>query len=162
APHRASRRGKFAMTPAYRSPRRVRALISDVDGTLVTADKAVTAATWTAVAALRERGIAFSIMSSRPPRGLRMRVEPLGRTTPMGGFKGGILGMADVSIIGEDLVPPPIARRVVDLLDEKRVQVWVFSGQDWLVRDPGAPYVQHEEHTVQFGPAVVASFDGVL
>jgi Cof subfamily protein (haloacid dehalogenase superfamily) len=149
------------MTPVYRPPRRVRALISDVDGTLVTADKTVTVATRTAVAALRERGVAFSIISSRPPRGLRMLVEPLGLTTPMSGFNGAILAMPDLSVIAEDLVPPSIARRVVDLLDEKRVQVWVFSAKDWIVRDSRAPYVEHEEHTVKFAPTVVADFDGM-
>jgi Cof subfamily protein (haloacid dehalogenase superfamily) len=150
------------MTPVCRRPRRVRAVISDVDGTLLTDDKSLTAATQGAVAMLRERGIAFCITSSRPPRGLRMLVEPLGLTTPMAGFNGAILARPDLSIIAEEFVLPPIARRVVDLLDEKRAQVWVFSGQDWLVRDPRAPYVEHEEHTVQFRPTVVADFEGVL
>jgi Cof subfamily protein (haloacid dehalogenase superfamily) len=140
----------------------VRALISDVDGTLVSDDKTLTAATREAVAALSERGIAFSIISSRPPRGLRMLVEPLRLAAPMGGFNGAILAMPDLSVIAQDLLSPPSARRVVKLLDEKRVQVWVFSGQDWLVRDSDAPYVEHEEHTVRFEPTVVADFDSAL
>ena len=45
-----------------------RTVISDVDGTLVTSDKKLMAQTVAAVAALRTRGIAFSIISSRPPR----------------------------------------------------------------------------------------------
>jgi Cof subfamily protein (haloacid dehalogenase superfamily) len=150
------------MSPIYRRPLRVRALISDVDGTLVTEDKAVTAATRTAVAALRERGIAFSVISSRPPRGLRMLVEPLGLTAPMGGFNGAILAMPDLSVIAEDLVQPSIARLAIEMLEEKRVQVWVFSEKDWIVRDSHAPYVEHEQHTVKFAPTVVADFDGVL
>jgi Cof subfamily protein (haloacid dehalogenase superfamily) len=45
------------------------------------------------------------------------------------------------------------------------VQVWIFSGQDWLVRDSGAPYVGVEERTLGFSPKIVdnlgASLDGV-
>ena len=33
-----------------------------------------------------------------------------------------------------------------------RVQVWVFSGQDWLVRDAERPYVAHENATCGFQP----------
>jgi Cof subfamily protein (haloacid dehalogenase superfamily) len=150
------------MTSVDRPPPKIRALISDVDGTLVNDDKALTEATRAAVAALRESGIAFSIISSRPPRGLRMLVGPLGLTAPMGGFNGAILAMPDLSVIAQDLLPSATARSVVDLLEEKRVQVWVFTGRDWQVRDARAPYVEHEEHTVRFGPTVVAHFEGVL
>jgi hydroxymethylpyrimidine pyrophosphatase-like HAD family hydrolase len=38
------------------------------------------------------------------------------------------------------------------------VQVWVFSGQDWLVRDAHGPYVGFEERTVGFQPTLVDNF----
>jgi Cof subfamily protein (haloacid dehalogenase superfamily) len=141
---------------------KIRALISDVDGTLVTDDKDLTTATRAAVAALREREIAFCLVSSRPPRGLRMLVEPLGLTTPMGGFNGAVLAMPDLSVVAQDLLAPHTARRVVELLEGRGVQIWVFAGQDWLLRDSRAPYVEHEERTVQFGPTVVGSFEPAL
>jgi hydroxymethylpyrimidine pyrophosphatase-like HAD family hydrolase len=94
--------------------------------------------------------MAFSVISSRPPRGLRMLVRPLGLTTPMGGFNGAILAMPDLSVVAEDLLPPSIGRRAVEALEAKQVQVWVFTEQDWLVRDSRAPYVEHEQHTVKF------------
>jgi Cof subfamily protein (haloacid dehalogenase superfamily) len=151
------------MTPLSRHPStKVRALISDVDGTLVTDDKALTAATRAAVAALRAKGIAFCIISSRPPRGLRMLVEPLGLTTPMGGFNGAVIATPDLSVVAQDLLAPHTARRVVELLEGKGVQIWIFAGQNWLVRDPHAPYVGREERTVQFGPTVVGSFEPAL
>ena len=53
-------------------------VISDVDGTLVTPDKQLTNASVRAIRSLRERGIAFTVVSSRPPFGLRMLVEPYG------------------------------------------------------------------------------------
>jgi len=48
--------------------KRISALVSDVDGTLVTDDKVLTRRTREAVAQVRAAGIAFSIISSRPPR----------------------------------------------------------------------------------------------
>ena len=56
------------------------------------------------------------------------------------------------------MLPPEIARRAVDLLDRQGLQVWVFSGQDWLVRRSDGPYVALEERTVAFGPKVVDDF----
>ncbi|MBE7204695.1 MAG: HAD hydrolase family protein, partial [Parafilimonas terrae] len=63
-------------------------VISDVDGTLVTGDKRLTAATVAAVGRLRAAGIGFSIASARPPIGLRNLVAQLGLDLPMGAFNG--------------------------------------------------------------------------
>jgi hydroxymethylpyrimidine pyrophosphatase-like HAD family hydrolase len=60
----------------------IRAVISDVDGTLVTTDKTLSGRAQAAVAELRARGIGFTIISSRPPRGLGMLLAPLRLTTP--------------------------------------------------------------------------------
>jgi len=51
---------------------RISLVISDVDGTLVTSDKILTERTCAAVAKLDAAGIGFSVVSSRPPFGLRM------------------------------------------------------------------------------------------
>lgn len=58
------------------------ALLTDVDGTLVTKDKVITARASQAVKQLRELGLVFTITSGRPPRGMRMLVAPLGLTLP--------------------------------------------------------------------------------
>ena len=58
------------------------AVLTDVDGTLVTKDKVLTERALGAVRALRERGILITITSGRPPFGLRMLVEPLGLSQP--------------------------------------------------------------------------------
>jgi len=63
--------------------------ISDVDGTLVTTDKVLTERSRDAVSRLDAAGIGFSLVSSRPPFGLRMLVEPLGLRLPMGAFNAG-------------------------------------------------------------------------
>ncbi len=138
-------------------PFKCSAVVSDVDGTLVTEDKVLTSRAQAAVAALRASGILFSITSARPPRGLRMLIEPLGITTPVIGFNGGVVATADFSAITEHLLSPEIARRAA-LLDAHRVQIWVFSGQDWFVRNSDGPYVGKEGRTVGFRPTMVENF----
>jgi Cof subfamily protein (haloacid dehalogenase superfamily) len=144
------------------SPFKCSAVISDVDGTLVTDDKVLTACAQAAVAELRANGIIFSIISSRPPRGLRTLFGPLGITTPVGGFNGGVIATPDLTVVTEHLLPPQVARRAVDTLSVRGIQVWVFSGQAWLVRDPDGPYVPLEQRTVDFPPTIVEDFGAAL
>lgn len=137
---------------------KISTLVSDVDGTLVTDDKVLTASARNAVVELHARGIIFAIVSSRPTRGLRMLLDPLRLTTPVCGFNGGVIATPDLSVITEHLLPPDIARRAVELLDARNIQAWVFVGEDWLLRDPGGAYIGREEHTVGFKPTIVEDF----
>ena len=105
------------MSRARPLPFKCSAVISDVDGTLVTDDKVLTARAQAAVAELHASGIIFSIISSRPPRGLRMLLEPLGITTPVGGFNGGVIATPDLSVITEHLLSPQtLGARSTDLM----------------------------------------------
>ena len=151
------------MMPSPRFPAtKISAVVSDVDGTLLTEDKTLTTRSRAAAAELRARGIVFAIISSRPSRGLSMLLEPLGITTPVGSFNGGVIARPDLSVITEHLLAPDVARRAVAMLDAQGSQCWVFSGPDWLVRDPDGPYVAFEERTVRFGPTIVEDFGRAL
>jgi len=74
------------------------------------------------------------------------------------GFNGGVVASPELSVITEHLMSPEAARRAVDMLDARKVQIWVFSRQDWLVCDLDGPHVEHEEHTVEFRPTIVEDF----
>ena len=56
----------------------IRLLIADVDGTLVTNEKVLTARAIEAVTLLKNAGVAFAITSGRPPLGMKMLIDPLG------------------------------------------------------------------------------------
>src|SRR4051794_14207494 len=115
---------------------RIKLLIADVDGTLVTPDKALTARTLRAVERLRAAGIAFAITSGRPPRGMAMLVEPLGISTPVAAFNGGLLVAPDLTTILEQLsLPTGVASQVLEVLSQAGVDVWVYRGADWFLRD---------------------------
>ncbi len=151
------------MTETHRIPSaKISAVVSDVDGTLVTDDKVLTARAQTAVAKLRANGIIFTIISSRPPRGMRGLTEPLGITTAIGCFNGGVIATADLSVISEHILSPDVARRSLELLDAEGARPWVFAGQDWLARHSDGLYIGREERTVGFQPTVVADFGPFL
>jgi Cof subfamily protein (haloacid dehalogenase superfamily) len=137
-------------------------VIADVDGTLLTPDKLLTERAQAAVAALHAAGIAFAITSGRPPRGMAMLVEPLALRTPLAGFNGGLFVRPDMTITEEHLLAPLVARRALELLLDNGLDAWVYSGQDWLIRDPRAPHVAREQWTVRFAPTVVGDFGSSL
>jgi hypothetical protein len=137
-------------------------VISDVDGTLVTPDKRLTDPSVRAVRSLYDRGIAFTVNSSRPPIGVRMLIEPLSLTLPIGTFNGSAMVRPDLEVIEQHLLPEPAARRSVDLLQAYGADVWVFTTKDWLVRNPDADYVAREKQSIQAEPTVVVDFDPYL
>ncbi len=141
----------------------VRLLVADVDGTLVTQSKALTPRTCAAVRRLKDASIQFAITSGRPPRGLSMLVEPLGLTTPVAAFNGGMFVEPDLkTLIEQRTLPLAVAREVLGYLLEAGLDAWVYRGVDWLIRDAGAPHVAREQATVQFAPVVVHDLGGVL
>jgi Cof subfamily protein (haloacid dehalogenase superfamily) len=138
--------------------RRFSLVISDVDGTLVTHDKRLTGRAIAAVRRLHQRGIGFSICSSRPPFGLRMMVEPLGLRLPFGGYNAGAIVAPDLGVLEQKLIPPEAARQAVDVFQAHGVDCWVFTGNEWRIVNPDGAHVEHETRTVQTPPTVVAAF----
>jgi Cof subfamily protein (haloacid dehalogenase superfamily) len=149
------------MEPVH-SASKISLVLADVDGTLVTEDKVLTPRAGAAVKALDAAGIAFAITSGRPPRGMTMLIGPLGLLTPIAAFNGGVFVKPDMTIIEERVLPAEVARRAVEIISRSGMDVWIYSGQDWLVRDLQAPHVAREQSTVRFAPTVVADFTAVL
>jgi Cof subfamily protein (haloacid dehalogenase superfamily) len=137
---------------------KIRLVISDVDGTLVTRDKALTPRAIAAVERLHANGIGFSICSSRPPFGLRMLIEPLRLSLPFGGYNGGGIVEPDLSVVEQKLIPPDAAREAVAIFQEHRIDCWVFVGNQWLIVNPEGAHVEHETHTIQTPPTVIPAF----
>jgi Cof subfamily protein (haloacid dehalogenase superfamily) len=150
------------MTEMEAAPRRISLLLSDVDGTLVTKKKELTPRVLAAVRALREAGIAFAITSSRPPAGLAHLVEPLGLTTPLAGFNGGLVVDDAGKVLRKIALGPEEARLTIDELARRKIDIWVFYGNDWLITDPDGAYVAHEQMTIRYAPTVVEDFSPYL
>jgi Cof subfamily protein (haloacid dehalogenase superfamily) len=143
------------------APPPIRLFLADVDGTLVTNDKVLTDRAVAAVGKLRQAGILFAITSGRPPRGMSMLIEPLQLTTPIAAFNGGVFVQPDMSVIKQQVIPDDVTPTVIGLLGTHGLDVWVYRGADWYIRDPKAPHVARETWTVKFDPTVVDGFASV-
>jgi Cof subfamily protein (haloacid dehalogenase superfamily) len=137
-------------------------LLADVDGTLVTEGKVLTERARAAVHRLHEAGVRFAITSGRPPRGMAMLIELLALDTPIAGFNGGVYVEPDLSISSAHNIAAEAARRAFDLIRERGLDVWVYCGNEWLIRDPAAPHVEREAWTVKFSPTIIDDFADAL
>ncbi|HEY4980165.1 MAG TPA: HAD-IIB family hydrolase, partial [Candidatus Acidoferrum sp.] len=124
----------------------VRLVIADVDGTLVTQEKVLTARAIEVVSQLRAANIKFAITSGRPPRGMAMLIEPLKLAEPIAAFNGGVLVQPDlVTVVGQNFLPPGVVSQVMKLILDHKLDAWVYTDKDWFVRDVNAPHVAREQ-----------------
>ena len=133
-------------------------VVSDVDGTLVTRDKVLTDGAKGAVKRLRDAGIGFTIVSSRPTVGMRFLIEPLAITLPVGSFNGSSIVDPKLNPIEQHLIPVSAAQRSLDVLNEFGVDIWLFTNDLWLTRNPDGEYVPHEKRAIRADPTIVADF----
>jgi Cof subfamily protein (haloacid dehalogenase superfamily) len=137
-------------------------MISDVDGTLVHADKTVGEATIAAVKELRAAGVPFTIVSSRPPRGMLYPQRTLGIDQPFAAFNGGSIVNPDGSIALANRLTPAAARTALDMLLGHQLETWVYADNEWFVLDGNGEYVPRERRTIASEPVVVKSYEPYL
>jgi Cof subfamily protein (haloacid dehalogenase superfamily) len=151
------------MAPTATNPRsRIRLLIADIDGTLINKEKLLTPRSIQAVNRLSEAGILFGVTTGRPPAGARMLIEPLPDLKFIAGFNGGIVVRRDFSLFKQNLLEATVAKQVVQIILEHKLDAWLYTDKDWFVRDPRAYRVDREEATVKFPPKVTPTFDGLF
>jgi Cof subfamily protein (haloacid dehalogenase superfamily) len=143
---------------AVSGQRDIRLLLADVDGTLVTQDKVLTEAAKEVARELHHAGIILAITSGRPPRGMSMLIEPLALQSAIAGFNGGVFVNPDLSVIESHTLDPATAKQTLKLILDQGLDAWVYTEEEWLIRDKEAPHVARETWTVKFDAKVVASF----
>jgi Cof subfamily protein (haloacid dehalogenase superfamily) len=142
---------------------RVRVVIADVDGTLVTQEKVLTKRAAEAVMRLHEAGIQFSVTSGRPPLGMAMLIDPLKLNQPLAAFNGGVLIQPDLTtVVDQNFLPAGVPEKVIEAIESHGLDVWVYTDREWCVRDANAAHVAREQWTVKFAPTVVKTFAGLL
>jgi HAD superfamily hydrolase (TIGR01484 family) len=151
------------MDQKHSKPSKISLLLADVDGTLLDSKKRITPRAAAAIEKLAGAGIGFAITSGRPPRGLRAVSDKVKVTAPIAAFNGGTLIRPDTFEIIESLtLPRDVAERVIARLGQLGLDVWVYAGLEWYLRNPDAPHRAKEESNVQFAPTVVADFSAAL
>lgn len=136
----------------------IKLVVSDVDGTLLTPDKRITAASIAAVRKLDAAGIGFTLVSSRPTVGMGFLVEPLALCLPFGSFNGSSIVDPQLNPIERHTIPASVVKRCLAVLDEFGTDAWLFSHDRWLIRDIGGEYVELEQRAIRHAPDVVADF----
>jgi Cof subfamily protein (haloacid dehalogenase superfamily) len=74
-------------------------------------------------------------------------------------FDGGMIIHPDLTVIDEHLLDEKTASALIAALEREGVDVWLYRGMDWFVKNPAAPHVLHETANVGFEPIVVTEFD---
>jgi Cof subfamily protein (haloacid dehalogenase superfamily) len=139
----------------------IAALLADVDGALLSGGALFTARTIEVVERLRDRGVVFCITSNRPPRALRMLIEPLELTMAMAAFNGAVIVRPDLSVIDEKTLPVEMPAHVIDIMRAHRLEAWVYTTAHWFVTDLHGPRVEREAASVQFSPIVVPHYENL-
>jgi Cof subfamily protein (haloacid dehalogenase superfamily) len=133
----------------------VQLLVSDVDGTLLDADRRLSPATVRAARDLADAGIRLALASSRPPRGMVQFVLPLALSAPMAGFNGAQIVTPDLDPLAERPLDPAVVAPLIEVLRSAGVDVWAFQGSRWLVERPDGFRVAHHADDVGYRPEVV-------
>src|SRR5262249_7488142 len=122
----------------------------------------LTPAARAAVDRLRATGCIFTIVSSRPVRGMTGLVEALALDQPFAAFNGGTIVHPNLELIEAKRLSAEAARTAIDLFKARGVQTWAFADDAWWVKHAAAPHIAHEQHTVGFGPTVTETFEAVI
>lgn len=130
-------------------PSQIKLVISDIDGTLITSNHEVTAATQSAAAALYERGIMLSLASSRPPRSIRPLADELGLRSPFAAFNGALVTTAAGEIVARSSLSVATIARIKAIADDLSLSVWIYDEHEWCAPTHDA-FVEREEHTSGF------------
>src|ERR1035441_2193462 len=100
-------------SPASTQDLHVRLVIADVDGPRAQKAKTLPPRAIEAVKKLHDAGILFGITSGRPPRGMKMLIDPLEITEPIAGFNGGVVVKPDLEPVSKQLLSADVAAEVV-------------------------------------------------
>jgi Cof subfamily protein (haloacid dehalogenase superfamily) len=147
-----------SVTETSAPPKGVELALVDVDGTLLTKDKILTPRALAAAEGLRRAGVKLALTSGRPPRGMAMLIGPLKIDTPIAGFNGGAFVNPDLSVIAAHPLDVDAAHETLDLIFKLGLDAWLYTADDWFIRDKDAPHVEREAWTVKFDATVTPKF----
>jgi Cof subfamily protein (haloacid dehalogenase superfamily) len=137
---------------------RIRAVVSDVDGTLVDRKKQLTPGTIAAVGRLRAAGLGFTIISARPRSGMMPIADALALDEPMGAFNGGTIFRRDGTVLEQHWIEPDIVRTMFDLVGDAPVDRWVFADDLWYASTDQGHHADSERVSSDQAPIVTRDF----
>jgi len=136
-----------------------RLVISDVDGTLLNPHKQLDKANIEAVRRLREAGIHFALVSSRPVLGMKWLIDELNVQTMCAGFNGGLIVDPHLSVIKEHDLSQSSIPALEALVHQHKLDLWIYTRDRWLVPNLDAYHVQNNAQTMHFRPEVFSGLE---
>lgn len=147
--------------PAGQQGRRLKGLVFDLDGTLLTSSKTVSPAMQSLCRELRRRGVWISIASARPTWSVQKFARLIEADGPFCGLNGASIVGADGHLHSQTSLAPAIA----DILISRYravpgITLNVFSGDDWVVPGMDA-HVEYEIVSLGAYPRISPSMTDV-
>lgn len=139
----------------------IQLFVSDVDGTLIGSDKALSVETIEAVSLLHSAGIRMTLISARPPSGILPLARRLGLTLPLGAFNGGTIIKPDGEILAAHRIDQSVSRLAIGHILANDVDVWVYADQNWYVSDLFHPRIQRERESSMVDPIGTEDFEAL-
>lgn len=151
--------GQNGHNPGRPPASRIRLVVSDMDGTILTPEKQVTRESIAAIQTLKKAGVPVCFVSSRPPGGMEMYFDALGVHTPYGALNGGTIFNADRTIRSRLSLDPEAVQDTLLMLKVHQIDAWLFRGHEWLVTNATGAYVEPEARAIRMTPTAVPSFN---
>ena len=121
---------------------------SDIDGTLLNAEREPSPALQEAVGRLTAHGIPFILISSRPPRAMTWIQEMLGVTgLPLVAYNGGLV-IVDGKVVHSEEISIGFVSMVRIYNEQLGLSVQLFHGDEWYVEEMDH-YARREEHNTR-------------
>ncbi|MGQ4274519.1 Cof-type HAD-IIB family hydrolase [Terrihabitans sp. B22-R8] len=140
----------------------IRLFVSDVDGTLVRGDKSLSDVTAAAIARLQGAGLPVTLISARPPSGIRGLAETLGIDLPLAAFNGGTLFRRDGTILEQNHVPVEVSKAVLRRLEADGVTRWIFADGKWFASELDGPHFDRERLAAALDPTLIGDVSEIL
>lgn len=126
-------------------------VFSDVDGTLLNGNHAITPRTRQSIEKLQTKGIPFVIVSARSPSGIYPIQEEYGFRCPIIAYSGALILDENRNVLFHRGMEKSQARKVIEFLEGSRFDLaWsVYSVDQWIVKDKSDPRIIKEERIVK-------------
>ena len=135
---------------------RIRAVFSDVDGTLLNSAHRVTPRTAEWIRKLGEMDIPFIIVSARSPSGIYPIMKRNGFQSALIAYSGALIMDKDRNVLYNRQIPRDLAAGIERFfIEKKRSDIrfdmsWcIYSADDWISPDRSDPRIMREEQIVE-------------
>ena len=124
----------------------INAVFSDLDGTLLNSEKKITPDTCHAIQELNKNGIPFVMASARCPAAIEPIANNYGLQSSIIAFSGGLILDEQRNILYQKSFSASDAYTIVNYIENSLSSVtWnIYTGNNWLVKDPSVPEVALE------------------